>query len=512
MKSMNKRIIGFAVLILAAMFTLQACDEGLTEMNVNPTTATELDPEFLFTRAQLQASEGRFEAWRGNLIHASSMIQHLSSTTTAWSGDRYTINNDYLSAFWNTIYPNAVKHIEDVVAATADDPDMVNMHSQARIFRVFIYHRLTDLYGDIPYSEAGKGFLENNTTPVYDPQEEIYNDMINELTEAVNSMDPGALFNYGENDLLFSGDVAQWRKFGNSLKMRLGMRLTEVDPALAQSTVESAAAEVMDNVNDSAWILHASGPSGINRNGVGEVFQDFGLTGHNFRLSNTLVDIMKDEENGNANVDPRLPVFGKIYNEDGDVVSTNPMDFEGLQNGLDAPVLGNLELIEFPIPNRETVGSYSAPNLLMTYAETRFLLAEAAERGWNVPGSAQAHYEAGIRGAMEHLAWYGSEGEISQDAIESYVSNVPPADMYQINLQKWIALYMNGYEAYANWRRTGIPDLTPVNFPGNESGGEIPRRYLYPVPEQQNNASNYQDAISRQGPDEFMTRMWWDAQ
>lgn len=511
MKLMNKQLLVIAALFLAAMFTLQACDEGLTEMNVNPTTATELDAEFLFTRAQLEASEGRFEAWRGNLIYASSMIQHLSSTTTAWAGDRYTINNDYISAHWNLMYPNAVKHIEDVVAATADDPDMVTMHSQARIFRVFIYHRLTDLYGDIPYSEAGKGFLENNTSPVYDPQEEIYKDMLNELSEAIDAMDPNAVFNFGSNDLLYQGDVAQWRKFGNSLKLRLGMRLTEVDPALAQSTVEAAAVEVMDNVHDSAWINHASGPSGINRNGVGEVFQDFGLTGHNFRLSNTLVDVMKDEANENANVDPRLPVFGKIYNDDGDVVSTDPMDFVGLQNGLDAPALGNLELIEFPIPNRETVGSYSAPNLLLTYAETRFTLAEAAYRGWNVPGSAQEHYEAGIRGAMQHLAWYGSEGEISQDAIETYVSNVAPADMEQINIQKWIALYMNGYEAYANWRRTGIPDLTPVNFPGNETGGQIPRRYLYPIPEQQNNRANYEAAIDRQGPDDFMTRMWWDA-
>lgn len=497
---------------MVAMFTLQACDSGLTEMNEDPTVATELAPDFKFTRAQLQASEGRFEAWRGNLIYASSMIQHLSSTTTAWAGDRYTINNDYISAHWNRLYPGAVKTIEDIIAQTADEPEWVNLYSQARILRVFIYHRLTDLHGDIPYFEAGKGFIDGVTSPNYDPQEEIYNDMINELTEAVDAMDQ-SMMTFGSNDLFFAGDVIKWIKFGNSLKMRLGMRLTEVDAELARNTVESAASGMyMESNDDTAWIPHASGPSGINRNGVGEAFQDFGLTGHNFRLSNTLVDKMLDAENDNNNIDPRLTIFARVYNSDGDVVTTDPLEYKGLQNGLDAPALGELELIEFAMPNRELMVSYSAPNLFMTYAETRFILAEAAERGWNVPGSAQEHYEAGIRAAMEHLELYGENGIIPDADIQNYIDNVPPADIEQINIQKWIALYLNGYEAYANWRRTGFPELVPVNFPGNRSGGEIPRRYLYPVPEQQNNASNYQEAINRQGPDEFMTRMWWDAQ
>lgn len=512
MKSTMKRLLGIAALAMVAMVTLQACDEGLTEMNENPTVATELAPEFKMTRAQLEASEGRFEAWRGNLIYASSMIQHLASTTTAWAGDRYTINNSYLSAHWNLMYPNSVKSIEDIIAQTKDEPEWINLYSQARIMRVFIYHRITDLYGDIPYSEAGKGFIENETSPAYDPQEEIYKDMINELTEAVNAMQQGEV-TFGENDLLYAGDITQWTKFGNSLKMRLGMRLTEVDPNLAQSTVESAASGMyMESNDDIAWVPHASGPSGINRNGVGEVFQDFGLTGHNFRLSDTLVDMMLDAENGNQNIDPRLTIFAKVYDEDGNVTTNDPLDYEGLENGLDAPELGDLDLIQFPIPNRELMTSYNAPNLFMTHAETRFILAEAAARGWNVPGDAQTHYEEGIRAAMEHLALYGDEGVIPESEIQDYIDNVPPADIEQINIQKWLALYLNGYEAYANWRRTGYPELVPVDFPGNRSGGEIPRRYLYPVDEQQNNGANYDEAINRQGPDEFMTRIWWDAQ
>ncbi|MGM0460416.1 MAG: SusD/RagB family nutrient-binding outer membrane lipoprotein [Bacteroidota bacterium] len=514
MKSMKIKRLGIVALLMVTMMTLHACDEGLTDINEDPTVATELSPEFKITRAQLQASEGRFEAWRGNLIYASNMIQHLASTTTAWAGDRYTINNDYLAAHWGTHYPNSVKTIEDLIAQVQDEPDWINLYAQARILRVFIYHRITDLYGDIPYSEAGKGFIEGNTSPVYDPQEEIYTDMIDELTQAVSDLSENqGMMTFGENDLFYEGDVTQWIKFGNSLKMRLGMRLTEVDESLAQSVVEEAAADMyMEDTDDTAWINHESGPSGINRNGVGEAFQDFGLEGHNFRLSNTLVDLMKDEENSNQNVDPRLTIFANVYDEDGNSTTDDPLDYQGLENGLDAADLGDLELLDFAMPNRELMTSYSSPNLFMTHAETRFILAEAAARGWNVPGDAQTHYEEGIRSAMEHLAFYGEDGEISEDDIQAYIDGVPPADIEQINTQKWIALYLNGFEAYANWRRTGYPELDPVDFPGNRSGGEIPRRYLYPVPEQQNNSTNYDEAINRQGEDEFMTRMWWDAE
>ncbi len=507
----TKRVL----IAVVAVFMLQACDDGLTDINVNPTQADQLDPQFKFTRALLQTSEGRFESWRGNLIHASSMIQHLSSLTTAWSGDRYTINTEYTGAFWNSMYPNAVKTIEDVIAQVEDDPEMVNMYSQARILRVFIYHRLTDFYGDIPYSEAGKGFIEGISNPVYDPQEEIYRDMINELTEAVAALSEGPL-TFGSNDLLFGGDIEQWRRFGNSLKLRLGMRMSNVDPAAARSAVESAVnapGGVMQNNDDIAWVNHVD-QSGINRYGVGEVFHDFGLTGHNFALSETFVNILLDAENGNANVDPRLQHIGRVYNADGSVRTTNVLEYQGVPNGLMAAEISNnwslsdADLKPYVMPNREGLVNYDKPNIFQSYAEVRFLLAEAAERGWNVPGDAQTHYEAGIEAAMQHMNLYGFS--ISDGEIQEYISNVPAADLEQIATQKWIALFLNGYEAYAEWRRTGFPVLTPVNFPGNESNGQIPRRIIYPIQEPGNNRANYEAAVSRQGPDLLTTRMWWD--
>lgn len=515
MKDSIFKITKRVLIAVVAVFMLQACDDGLTDINVNPTQADQLDPEFKFTRALLQTSEGRFESWRGNLIHASSMIQHLSSLTTAWSGDRYTINTEYTGAFWNSLYPNAVKTIEDIIDQVQDEPDWVNLHSQARILRVFIYHRLTDFYGDIPYSEAGQGFIGGISSPVYDPQEDIYRDMINELTEAVAALTEGQM-TFGSNDLLFAGDVEQWRRFGNSLKLRLGMRMSNVDPAAARAAVESAVnapGGVMQSNADIAWVNHAN-QSGINRYGVGEVFHDFGLTGHNFALSDTFVGILLDEANGNANIDPRLQHLGRVYNEDGSVRTMDVMEYQGVPNGLQAAQISNNWSLSDPdrqpyaMPNREDMVNYDKPNIFQSYAEVRFLLAEAAYRGWNVPGDAQTHYEAGIEAAMKHYDLYGLE--ITDSEISQYIANVPPADLEQIATQKWIALFLNGYEAYAEWRRTGFPVLTPVNFPGNESNGQIPRRIIYPIQEPGNNRANYEAAVARQGPDLFTTRMWWD--
>ncbi|MCC5941561.1 MAG: SusD/RagB family nutrient-binding outer membrane lipoprotein [Balneolaceae bacterium] len=509
-----KKLFRTAIVLFAAVFLFQACDDGLTDINVNPTQADQLDPQFKFTRAVLQAAEDEFETWRGNLIHASSMIQHLSSTITGWSGDRYTINNEYTGAFWNVMYPNTVKTIEDIMAQVQDDPDMVNMYAQTRILRVFVYHRLTDFYGDIPYSEAGQGFTEGISNPAYDPQEEIYRDMINELTEAVASLSEGPL-TFGSNDLLYSGDVDQWRRFGNSLKLRLGMRLSEVDPSFAQATVEAAAAGgLMQSNDDIAWVNHVD-QSGINRNAIGSVFQNFGLTGHGFAMSDTFVNILLDAENGNANIDPRLTRIARVYDSDGNVATTDPLEYRGVPNGLDGSAISNNWGLGDPetryaMPNRENMAAYDSPYLFMTYAEVRFVLAEAAARGWNVPGDAQTHYEAGIDAAMRHLSLYGLN--IPDSEIQDYIANVPPADLEQIAIQKWIALFLNGYEAYADWRRTGYPQLTPVNAPGNVTGGTIPRRIIYPVQEPANNRSNYEAAVSRQGPDEFTTRMWWDVQ
>ena len=148
----------------------------------------------------------------------------------------------------------------------------------------------------------------------------------------------------------------------------------------------------------------------------------------------------------------------------------------------------------------------------MTYAEVEFLLAEASIRGWN-SGDAAAHYENGVRAAMEYLSLYGAAAIIESTAIDAYLTENPydPANgMQQVNEQIWAATFLNEYEAFANWRRTGYPELVPVDYPGNVTNGTIPRRMRYREAEAVANPANYQEAVSRQGPDELTTRVWWD--
>ena len=514
--------LNLAVVALLFAAVVAGCDSGLSEMNVDPTQATaeQMEPQFLFTTAQLRTSGGQYESWRANLIYSSTIVQHLASVYGYWSGDKYSYNPDYSAALFDSYYPGPVRDIVNLVERTSEDPEQVNLKAAARIWKVVIFHRLTDMYGDVPYFEAGQGFLEDVYSPDYDPQEEIYKDMLAELEASVAAFDE-ALPTFGSGDLLYGGDVAQWRRFGNSLMLRLGLRLSKVDPALSQEWVRKAVeGGVMESNADIARIEHTDGPTGLNRNGNSEVF-DVDL---NARLSATFVDWMRERG------DPRLGVYGQLPDQEGAPGSTAPEDQRGLPNGLDSELLAayddgpsdNLTDIysRYSLPNEELRGM-DDPIFFQTYAEVELMLAEAAHRGW-IAGDAAAHYERGVRAAMTYLLLYGPGGAIPDSEIDAYLAANPfdPARaLEQVNEQYWAATFLNEYEAWANWRRSGYPELTPVDYPGNATGGVIPRRLRYPGGEAVVNRANFEAALSRQGvsldpqdPSSFTARVWWDAE
>ena len=508
--------------LLAVLFSglvLVGCDAGLAEMNTDPTQATaeQIEPQFLFTTAQLRTSGARYESWRANLIYSSTIVQHLAAVAGYWSGDKYFYNGSYSSALFDSYYPGPVRDIVNLVERTSEDPEQVNLNAAARIWKVVIFHRLTDMYGDIPYFEAGQGFLGDVYQPAYDPQEEIYKDMLAELEASVAAFDETKP-TFGGGDLLYEGDVAQWRRFGNSMMLRLGLRLSKVDPALAQQWVQKAVdGGVMESNADIAYIQHTDGPDGINKNGNGEVFE----VDLNMRLSDTFVSWMRERS------DPRLGVYGQLPAEEAspNPGSTAPEDQRGLPNGLDSDLLANYDdgpsdnlsdiLARYSLPN-EALRGVDDPMFFQTYAEVEFMLAEAAERGW-IAGDPAAHYENGVRAAMEYLQLYGPGAAIASGEIDAYLAANPfdpGRALEQINGQYWAATFLNEYEAWANWRRSGYPELTPVDYPGNVTGGTIPRRLRYPSNEAVVNPESFQEALSRQGITEdqngFTARLWWD--
>jgi hypothetical protein len=495
-----------SIYILLFIFMLGSCDEGFEDLNVNPAKPVQVDVANKLTAAQLFTSSERYDNWRANLIYRSTMIQHIATTAGYWSGDKYTWNKGYASSLIDRYYGSAVKSVEDMLVQLDEEGSPEEMKAITRILRVFIYSRLTDLYGDVPYSEAGKAVISGAFKPKYDAQSEIYPDLLKELEESAAALGTG-VSGFGAADIMFQGDQGKWKRFANSLMLRLGLRLIKVDPSAAESWATKAiAGGVMNSNADIAFIPHTDGPDGVNRNGNGEAFTADG----NPRISETFINFLQG--------DPRLPVLA-ARRSDG---STNPADLKGLPNGLDANLLlaatGEENTDAYAEPNRAIITGEDDPMFFQTYAEAEFMLAEAALRWGLAGGDPEPHYNAGVRAAMKMLELYGPEGAIADADIDNYLAANPflAGDMggalEQINTQYWAATFLNEYEAFSNWRRTGFPVLVPVNYPGNETGGTIPRRLTYSESEQSNNAENYQAAVAAQGPDLLTTRVWWDVQ
>lgn len=517
-------LIRFPILLGVCLLGLTACDSldsRLKDVNTDPTVESDLNPEFQLTGVQLKAAGGRFESWRNNLIYNSTMIQHFATLAGYWSGDKYLYISSYTGAAWSRWYPGAVREVVDLERRTdpEENPTMVNRNAVARIMSVVVFHRLSDLYGDIPYSEAGLAFYEGTNKPKYDQQQAIYDDMLTELDEAVDQFDASQPM-YGDGDLMYTGDIEQWKRFANSLMLRLALRMVKVDNAKAQQWAKTALENeggVMQSNDDIASVPHQEG-TGLRENGNGQVFDFLGPPPP--YMSDTFVDWMKSKN------DPRLRVYGE---DDGDPAV-------GLPNGYDddgqMPIQEHSSWVECsgsPAPDPCGLDVYMKPNEVLlglddptffqTYAEVEFMKAEAQLRwGLDPDGvSAEQHYRDGVRAALNYLSMYGSDADIPAADVDSYVNDLSwgstmEARLRQINNQYWAAVfYSNEYEAWSNWRRTGYPDLTPTNYPGNRTNGRIPRRMIYPQGEASVNAQNYNEAVSRyENGDSFMSRMWWD--
>jgi hypothetical protein len=520
-----------AGLCLVAFTACDALDDRLQEENTSPTAANEIDPDFQFANVLLNMSGDRFETWRANLIYSSVAVQHNATLVGYWAGDKYFKIESYTGAFWNRRYGSPVRNLTDLIASTEGDPEQVNRNLMARATRVLLFHRMTDLYGDVPYSEAGKGFTESVLQPKYDAQEAIYEDMVGELKAVRDSLDPSKP-TFGDGDLFFGGDVQKWRRFANSLMLRIALRHVKAAPDKAEQWAQDALnsdAGVMQSNDDIAFINHAGGPNGINRNGNGQVF-DFISPAPPY-LSQRFVDWMTDRD------DPRMRVYGE---EDGDP----PV---GLPNGYDDsgqnPIQEHPSYIECEVspgeeggPQPDPCGTdvYTRPNEVLlglddpmffqTYAEVELMRAEAIERGY-VSGDSEQAFRDGVRAALEYLSMYGSEADIPESEVDAYVdargsayAGASRADRIRmINEQYWAATYMNHYESFANWRRSGYPDLekSPVDmegsYPGSATAGDFIRRLTYPVSEASQNTENYEAALERQGINNVLdARVWWD--
>jgi hypothetical protein len=477
--------------ILAASLLLLsgACDNGFEELNIDPNNPTSIPTASLFTSAQRSLVQELYGAQgeTGLSTDATIYMQYWTPLRGGGNGIYTTVEQDF-----SDLYTEGIQDLNEIIRLNAEPATAVraaesgsnaNQIAVARILKAWTFQNITDIWGDIPYFQALQGTAQ--VLPAYTPQGEIYADLVKELDEAtaqINVNEPGI-----KGDIIYGGNMANWKMFAQSLKMRLGMRLSEIDPASAQKAVGEAyqAGLLQSNSQNALYKYLAASP---NNN---PWFYHFYVQVPGYGVANTLIDKLK------ALNDPRLSVYADPAQLGGGYI--------GRQFGLDNATAASQRDEATSWPSKANVLSATTPFVLLSYDEVLLLQAEAAARGW-IQGDPAAFYQAGISASMQY--WGVQPAAIAAYLAQPQVAYQAANPLESIGEQKWLALYNRGLEAWAEWRRLDYPVLQSASQAF--AGRSLPRRRGYPTSEISLNQANYREAVKRQGPDELSTRVWWD--
>lgn len=507
-----KRIIHLIYAGIAAA-GLAGCDKDFEQVNVNPVLATSLDPAYLFSNAQFTSAIATFH-------YQSEIVQQINTPYTGVleGGNHNIVFDPNSNATFNSLYNSPVRFLADVINQTKDNDARSNLYNMARIWKAYVFQVLVDTYGDVPYFEAGQAFISEINLPKYDDQELIYADLLKEVKEATAALDPAKTIESG--DLFYKGDIAKWKKLGNSLLLRIAMRYTKVDAATAQANVQTAVdpanGGLMETNADNAYFVFNSTFNHPNAN----FFQ--GTERGNVYLGAPFVDYLK------TTGDPRLKYIAVKYETPGNpletagAADTTAASQEGMPYGYNESTIANApgfpgkigSAFAYSQINRRTLGKIDAPEFFITCSQTQLLLAEAAHRGF-ISGNAADYYNAGVKAHFDQMAQFDASAVIPASEQDAYLAANPfngATAPEQINTQYWVSSFLNGSEAWANFRRSGFPALTPNPYPGADPAviGDFIHRLVYPVREKSVNTANYEAAVARQGADNLATRLFWD--
>ena len=473
----------FKLLILAVL--LVSCTKNFKSFNTDIKHPASVPGESLFTNAELELSD-QVSSTNVNLNIFKLWAQYWTETTYTDEANYDVITRGIPDLTFRQYYRGILRDLKradslimaEPAAAATDQTVKNNKHAIIDLLMVYSFQNLVDMFGDVPYTEA---LNIKNISPKYDDAATIYSDLISRATADVAALD-STQASFGQADLIYTGNVAEWRKFANSLKLKLGITLADVNPALSRSTVESAfAGGLFTSEADDALMPYLTA---IHTN---PIYQDVIQSGRNdFVPANTVVDLM------NSLNDPRRPFY----------FTTNGSGaYSGGLYGQSDPFSQYSH-----IPAR--ISQPNFPGILLTYTEDLFYLAEAAARGYSVGGTAASYYTAGVTASI--LFWGGTAADAAAYLAQPSVNyaTAPGTWQQKIGTQEYIAFYTRGLEGYNEWRRLGYPIL---NLPPTISSySQIPRRLTYPVNEQTLNAANYNQAASAIGGDLLTTRVFWD--
>jgi hypothetical protein len=529
------------LIFISSIFLFTGCDKDFVEVNTNPYAIPSVDPALLFAGAQ----RTHLGTWTGEHTIVQQFVTPYN--TGANLGFSFNADIDGMSTPKWGEYNTSIKNMIHALNLLGPSTDRVNLKNMIRIWKAQVFMGLVDDYGDVPYSEAGKGLSDKLFFPKYDDDAAIYADLYKELKEAVAALNTSG--DYVSADLFYgvnaqpstktslndvAGQVAKWKKLGNSLLLRLGMRYSKLDPAKAQSIVaEAFAGGVMTSNSDNAFVKYdGTNYVEVDNNNL-RSFSQYNYAAEPFvnQLKSTndprgKFIVARFNNPGNPAAVPALVVTQADLGKPG-AYDTVLSEQYGVPIGkTDAQLSianggrgGRGAGLDYSMMNIWSVASSAAPDFWVTYAQTSLLLAEAAVRGW-LPGSAKTpkeYYEDGIRADMEAYSLYPG-ASISPGEINAYINH--PAVAYDnptlaealnlINTQYWVVNIRNGTEAFANFRRSGYPVLTPNPVVGVLGSLGFPRRLSYPDAEASANTVNYNAASTAIGGDKLTSRVFWD--
>ncbi|MCC9070276.1 SusD/RagB family nutrient-binding outer membrane lipoprotein [Flavobacterium sp. F-65] len=478
------------IIFFASAFVLSvaSCDD-IDSLNENQKAYTDALSNSLMTNSQVNYSYF--------LTNASVNDNNFRGYAQYWSTSTYTDEVNYNQAKRNLGNSHSVilyrDVLQDLIVAKNKISDQQalgpveiavkkNKLAILEVQIVMAYQTLVDLFGNIVYSEALD--ITNHPTPKYDDAKTVYFDLATRLDAAIANLD-SSYDSFGSADLIFKGNVGKWKKLANSVKLKMGLHLADVDAAKAQAMVESAYNSGLFTSNsDSA------------------LFQYFKTTIDENPLYNSLVnesqinptEFFVNELNGKS--DPRRDIFFNPASKIGGVYKGAPY----------------AQLVSYK--NFSNVGpklkDRTNPGVIFDYAETNFLLADAANRGFNVGGSAADYYEKGIRSSMDYWGVAPADADTYLLRADVAFATASGTDKQKIAYQLWIAYYNRGFEGWTEYRRLDFPILVAPTTAVSEAEGKVPVRNIYSLFDSTLNKDNYNAAATAIGGDKMTTKLFWD--
>lgn len=465
---------------------LPSCSKNFEEINTNGNSPTDIQPDLLLRHVIYNyGEEMSYEGFvAGNLLGQYftqvdfNLFDRHSLTETQFGGNPWPI-------FYNNLRDNQL-----ILDKARSNSIFQVYEGPALVLKAYMTAALTDIYGDVPYSEA-LGGLNGNVKPAYDSQSDIYtgkNGIIDNLNQAIAALEGYSGAQSLQGDILYKGNLSMWVKFANSLKLKYLMRISEqLNVSQQMMDIFNSGKYLSNNLENATFDFTDGQPNNFRMATLRD--GDFNL----FILSETNEKILKKYN------DPRLGIFFRPFGND-----ASNSQFSGLLNGPDASAT-SISIGDYSLTGtifRDHTGDLDAN--FMTAWETEFLWAEAAEKGliWS---NGQTHYEAGVQMAFEYWGATLPATYLSTDsaAFGSFGQN----KMEQIITQKWIANCINGYEGWIEYRRTGFPQLKTIDASLNND--MIPTRMPYPTDEDALNNANFSKATSVNG-NSVNAKVWWD--